>query len=67
VLAAAITQIPARFRSKLLVRVDGAGASHDLITHLLSLATVLKISPDWPWTGAFITCWQRLCALPAPA
>jgi Transposase DDE domain group 1 len=28
---------------------------------------VLKISPDWPWTGAFLTCWQRLCALPAPA
>ena len=28
---------------------------------------VLKISPDWPWKDAFITCWQRLCALPAPA
>jgi hypothetical protein len=28
---------------------------------------VLKISPDWPWTDAFLTCWQRLCALPAPA
>jgi hypothetical protein len=28
---------------------------------------VLKISPDWPWTEAFLTCWQRLCALPAPA
>jgi hypothetical protein len=27
----------------------------------------LKISPDWPWTGAFLACWQRLCALPAPA
>jgi hypothetical protein len=27
----------------------------------------LAISPDWPWTQAFITCWQRLCALPAPA
>jgi len=39
VLAAAITQIPARFRSRLLVRVDGAGASHELITHLLSLAS----------------------------
>jgi hypothetical protein len=39
VLAAAITQIPARFRSRLLVRVDGAGASHELLTHLLSLAT----------------------------
>jgi hypothetical protein len=28
---------------------------------------VLKISPDWPWNDAFLTCWQRLCALPAPA
>ena len=26
----------------------------------------LKISPDWPWTGAFLTCWRRLCVLPAP-
>jgi len=28
---------------------------------------VLKISPDWPWKDAFLACWQRLCALPAPA
>jgi hypothetical protein len=39
VLTAAIRQIPSRMRSKLLVRVDGAGASHELITHLLSLTT----------------------------
>ncbi|HEX6449002.1 MAG TPA: FAD-dependent monooxygenase [Trebonia sp.] len=26
----------------------------------------LKISPDWPWKDAFLTCWQRLCHLPAP-
>jgi Transposase DDE domain group 1 len=39
VLTAAIRQIPARMRSKLLVRVDGVGASHELISHLLSLAT----------------------------
>ena len=39
VLAAAIRQVPARSRRKILVRVDGAGASHDLIAHLLSLAT----------------------------
>ena len=38
VLTAAIRQIPSRMRSRLLVRVDGAGASHELITHLLSLA-----------------------------
>src|SRR5258708_28404263 len=39
VLAAAIRQIPARFRKKIIVRVDGAGASHDLVTHLLSLSS----------------------------
>jgi hypothetical protein len=41
-LAAALKQVPARFRRKVLVRVDGAGASHDLIEHLLSLSTPRK-------------------------
>ena len=39
VLAAALRQVPARFRKKMLVRVDGAGASHELIAHLLSLSS----------------------------
>ena len=39
VLAAAIAQVPARMRSRLLVRVDGAGASHELTEHLLSLGS----------------------------
>ena len=43
VLTAAIRQIPPRMRSRLLVRVDGAGASHELITHLLSLASRRRI------------------------
>ena len=30
-------------------------------------ARVLKISRTWPWKEAFLACWQRLCALPAPA
>ena len=30
-------------------------------------ARVLKISRTWPWKEAFLTCWHRLCALPAPA
>ncbi len=42
VLTAALRQIPSRMRSKLLVRVDGAGASHELITHLLSLSTARR-------------------------
>ena len=39
VLAAAIRQVPARFRNKALVRVDGAGDSHDLVKHLLSMTS----------------------------
>ena len=39
VLAAAIRQVPARFRRKILVRVDGAGASHELVKHLLALSS----------------------------
>ena len=45
VLTAALRQIPARMRSKLLVRVDGAGASHELITHLLSLCRAAPRRP----------------------
>ena len=29
-------------------------------------ARVLKISRTWPWKDAFLACWHRLCALPAP-
>jgi hypothetical protein len=137
VLSAALSQVPARLRRRLLIRVDGAGASHDLIGHLLGMSSpqwkvmftcgwaiteadeaaimalpadawkpgirqdgsieqdkgvaevtglmnyrawhlparlaaharqrTLALSPDWPWTGAFITCWNRLRALTAPA
>jgi hypothetical protein len=42
VLAAALRQAPARFRRQILVRVDGAGASHDLIGHLLSASSPRK-------------------------
>ena len=55
VLTAAIRQIPARMRSKLLVRVDGAGASHELISHLLSLCTrrrAVLFTSGWMITGA---------------
>jgi Transposase DDE domain group 1 len=43
VLAAAIRQVPARFRKQVLVRVDGAGASHELVKHLLSLSSPRRI------------------------
>jgi Transposase DDE domain group 1 len=55
VLTAAIRQIPSRFRSRLLVRVDGAGASHELIKHLLSLASrrrAVLFTSGWAITEA---------------
>jgi len=39
VLAAAIRQVPVRFRRRILVRVDGAGASHELVKHLLGMSS----------------------------
>jgi hypothetical protein len=42
VLAAALRQVPSRFRRKILVRVDGAGASHELVNHLLSLSSTRR-------------------------
>jgi hypothetical protein len=39
VLAAAVRQVPARFRARILVRNEGASTSHDLVKHLLSLAS----------------------------
>src|SRR6266571_335014 len=67
VLTAAIRQIPARMRSRLLVRVDGAGASHELITHLLSLVTSRRrvlFTCGWMITGADE---QAIGLLPASA
>jgi hypothetical protein len=39
VLASALRQVPSRFRRRIMIRVDGAGASHDLVKHLLSLSS----------------------------
>jgi Transposase DDE domain group 1 len=57
---------------------DGlAGAEPDTLRHRLwniparlvrhARRRTLKISSDWRWKDAFITCWQRVSALPAPA
>jgi hypothetical protein len=54
VLAAAIRQVPARFRRKMIIRVDGAGASHELIKHLLSLSS--------PRRKALFTCGWMITA-----
>ena len=42
VLADAIDQIPAKSRRKILVRVDGAGATHDFIAHLHAMNTAFR-------------------------
>jgi hypothetical protein len=42
VLDAALAQIPAPWRTDILVSIDGAGASHDVITHLTALNTALE-------------------------
>ena len=55
VLTAAITQVPARWRSKIMVRVEGAGATHELVKHLLSLSTrrrTVLFTCGWMITGA---------------
>ena len=55
VLAAALRQVPARFRRKILIRVDGAGVSHELIAHLLSLSSprrTVLFTGGWMITAA---------------
>ena len=67
VLTAAIRQIPSRMRSRLLVRVDGAGASHELVSHLLSLSSrrrTVLFTCGWAITAADE---QAIRKLPAPA
>jgi hypothetical protein len=54
VLAAAIRQVLARFRRKMIIRVDGAGGSHELIEHLLSLSS--------PCRKALFTCGWMITA-----
>jgi hypothetical protein len=42
VLTAALRQIPASSHAKILVRIDGAGATHDLLEHLEKLNTARR-------------------------
>jgi hypothetical protein len=67
VLSAALRQVPARSRRKVLVRVDGAGASHDLVNHLLSLSssrTTVLFTCGWMITDADE---QAIALIPAGA
>jgi len=67
VLAAAVDQLPARRRAKLLIRIDGAGATHDLLTHLQRLNTTRRTvyyTVGWAITDADETA---IAALPEHA
>jgi hypothetical protein len=67
VLTAAIEQLPARWRAKLLIRIDGAGATHDLLSHLQALNTTRRTvyyTVGWTITDPDETA---IAALPAHA
>jgi hypothetical protein len=54
-LSAALLQVPAAFRRKVIVRLDGAGTSHDFITHMMTLEIPggkLLFTSGWTITGA---------------
>lgn len=53
-LSAAIVQVPAAFRRRVLVRLDGAGASHEFIGHMAGLqvpGTTLLFTSGWTITA----------------
>lgn len=55
VLAAALGQVPGSAHAKLLIRTDGAGATHHLLQHLHSLSTTrrtLRYTVGWKITDA---------------
>jgi len=67
VIGDALTQLPRGYRSKILIRIDGAGASHGLIEHLLSRSTRRRQAA---FTSGFTntgTEEQAIAALPADA
>jgi len=51
VLDAAIAQLPPAWRDDLLVTVDGAGASHDLVDHLTKLNTARRADRSYGQRG----------------
>ncbi|MCW2937321.1 MAG: family transposase [Actinomycetia bacterium] len=64
VLVAALAQVPGSSRAKFLVRIDGAGATHDLLEHLQALNTArrtVRYTVGWMMTGADETA---IAALP---
>ncbi len=67
VLGEAIAQLPVTYRRKILVRVDGAGATHDLVEHLEQMNRLwrsVRFTVGWTITDADETA---IAALPADA
>jgi hypothetical protein len=67
VLGEAIAQLPLKYRRKILVRVDGAGATHDLLQHLEQMNRLwrtVKFTVGWTITDTDETA---IAALPATA
>jgi Transposase DDE domain group 1 len=67
VLGEALTQIPLRYRHKILIRIDGAGATHDLLGHLQQLNTAwrtVRFTVGWTITEVDE---QAIAALPEAA
>lgn len=67
VLGEAIAQLPVKYRRRILVRVDGAGATHDLLEHLEQMNRLwrtVKFTVGWTITDADETA---IAALPTDA
>jgi hypothetical protein len=65
VLGDAIAQLPVAYRRKILVRVDGAGATHDLLEHLEQMNRLwrsVKFTVGWTITEADETAIEQLPA-----
>jgi hypothetical protein len=55
VLTDAIVQLPPGARAKILIRIDGAGATHDLLAHIEALNTsrrTVRYTVGWTVTDA---------------
>ncbi|QYC39017.1 hypothetical protein Nocox_39745 [Nonomuraea coxensis DSM 45129] len=63
VLTEAIRQIPDSFRAKIWIRIDGAGATHELVEHMKGLNTTrrtVRFTVGWKITGADETAIAKL-------
>jgi hypothetical protein len=63
VLGEAIAQLPVAYRRKILIRVDGAGATHDLLEHIEQMNRLwrsVKFTVGWTITEADETAIEQL-------